>query len=100
LIHCIATINKTAVAHYKTPFIELNAEQKFDLLETFDRVAKETVDKTNSAYKNYGKLKSLIVFGFFTSELGTKNCLRYAAIPGKYSGQIAYREGDKMWAFN
>ncbi|GEM_PF-915074 len=100
LIQCIITIDETAKVRFKKSFVRLGAKQRFELLQAFDRAAKANKDKENIAYTNYSKLRSLIVFGFFTSEPGMKKCLRYAAIPGKYSGQIAYKKGDKIWEFN
>lgn len=100
MIRCIVMIDETAVSGFKKTFVELGTEQKFELIKAFDRAVKDNADPDNVAYTNYSKLRSLIVFAFFTSESGMMKYLRYAAIPGKYSGQIPYQKGDKLWAFN
>jgi hypothetical protein len=43
-------------------------------------------------------MKQLTLLGFFTSEVGATQALRYVAVPGKYEGCIPYAKGDKAWA--
>lgn len=100
LIASILTINETANQRFKKPFARLGNKQKEELLKAFDKEATNNSDSKNIAYLNYTKLKNLIVFGFFTSELGATTCLRYLPIPGYYKGEIAYKKGDKAWALN
>lgn len=100
LIKSILAIDETADRRFGKPFAKLGNAQKQELLKAFDRGAKNNKDSGNIAYVNYAKLKSLIVFGFFTSEIGATQCLRYLPIPGYYKGEIAYKKGDKAWALN
>lgn len=46
----------------------------------------------------WGTIKGLTVSGFFTSEVGCTQILRYEAVPGKYDGAAPYKKGDKAWA--
>jgi hypothetical protein len=46
----------------------------------------------------YRKLKELTLLGFFTSEPGATETLRYIQVPGRYDGCVPYEEGDKAWA--
>jgi PBP1b-binding outer membrane lipoprotein LpoB len=61
--------------------------------------------------KNYGKtktpeqpnhyfrmVKELTLLGFFTSEVGATQVLRYLPVPGKYDGNYPYKKGDRAWA--
>jgi hypothetical protein len=43
-------------------------------------------------------MKELTLWGFFSSEIGATQALRYVAIPGRYEGCIPYKKGDKAWA--
>jgi len=43
-------------------------------------------------------LKQLTLTGFFTSEVGMKQALRYVKIPGRYDGNYPYKKGEKAWA--
>jgi len=43
-------------------------------------------------------LKALTLLGYFTSEIGCTQAMRYLPVPGKYDGDYPYRQGDKAWA--
>jgi hypothetical protein len=43
-------------------------------------------------------LRELTVLGYFTSEIGAKQALRYIETPGRYEGCIPYTKGEKAWA--
>jgi hypothetical protein len=43
-------------------------------------------------------MKQLTMLGFFTSEVGAKQALRYVPVPGRYDGCAPYKKGDKAWA--
>ncbi|WP_040670387.1 gluconate 2-dehydrogenase subunit 3 family protein [Nitritalea halalkaliphila] len=42
--------------------------------------------------------KDLTVLGYFTSEIGATQALRYMETPGKYDGCMEYVPGDRAWA--
>ncbi|GHF01377.1 gluconate 2-dehydrogenase subunit 3 family protein [Thalassotalea profundi] len=46
---------------------------------------------------HFKSLKALIVFGYFTSEIGATKALNYQAVPGGYKGSIPYNENAKSW---
>ncbi len=43
-------------------------------------------------------IKELTLLGFFTSELGATQVLRYEAVPGRYDGCVPFSEVGKTWA--
>jgi hypothetical protein len=43
-------------------------------------------------------MKQLTMLGYFTSEVGSTQALRYVPVPGKYEGCIPYKKGDRAWA--
>ena len=43
-------------------------------------------------------MKELTLLGYFTSEIGQKQALRYNPVPGKYEGCVPYTKGEKAWA--
>jgi hypothetical protein len=45
----------------------------------------------------FQQLKQLAIFGYFTSEKGRTEGLRYVPVPGKYEGVIDYKKGDKAF---
>lgn len=46
----------------------------------------------------YRMIKQLTVWGYFSSEVGTKQALRYAPIPGRYDGNVKIEPGQRAWA--
>ena len=46
------------------------------------------------------QLKELTVWGFFTSEVGAKQVLRYNPMPMKFDGHFPRSPGDTTWAPN
>ena len=42
-------------------------------------------------------LKGLMVFGYFTTEVGATQALNYQAVPGGFRGSIPYNEQSKAW---
>ena len=43
-------------------------------------------------------LKDLVLLGYFTSEAGATQALRYDPVPGAYRGSVPLRPGDRAWA--
>jgi hypothetical protein len=43
-------------------------------------------------------LKQLTILGYFNSEIGATQTLRYVAVPGRYDGEVPYKKGDRAWA--
>jgi hypothetical protein len=55
--------------------------------------------KTQTLPNHYfQQLKQLAIFGYFTSEKGRTEALRYVPVPGKFEGVIDYRKGEKSFA--
>lgn len=115
-------LNKTSQEKYDKEFMKLTPAERKELLITLDKEAKaykEKVkafdDKENAKEveaRNTGKqyerqrmsphyftmMKQLTLLGYFTSEIGSKQALRYNPVPGKYEGCVPYKKGDKAWA--
>ena len=81
-------------------FMESSAEQRHDLLVDLDKEAKEyqKTKKKEDPNHYFRMMKELTLWGYFTSEVGAKQALRYVAVPGKFEGCIDYKKGDKAWA--
>jgi hypothetical protein len=43
-------------------------------------------------------LKDLVLLGYFTSEAGATQALRYDPVPGAYRGSVPLKTGDRAWA--
>lgn len=81
-------------------FMEIDAAQRKTLLTGIDNEAKAYMAKKKPEEpKHYFRMmKELTLLGYFTSEIGATQALRYMAVPGKYEGCIPYKKGDRAWA--
>jgi hypothetical protein len=43
-------------------------------------------------------IKELTLLGYFTSEIGYTQALRYVETPGRFDPCVPYEPGDKAWA--
>ena len=85
---------------YSKEFLQLTSSQKHDLLVILHKEAGEyNKSKIKGDPDHYfSMMKSMILFGYFTSEPGATRALRYVQTPGLYNGNVAYKKGDKVWA--
>jgi hypothetical protein len=83
-------------------FLEITPEQRKELLIEIDKEAKDYAKnaKENDAKHYFRLMKELTLLGFFTSEPGATQALRYVETPGKYDGCMPYKKGDKAWALS
>lgn len=87
-----------------------NTGKKFDDLETQERHDfVMSLENEASSYKDtrkpedpethyYTMIKQLTVLGYFTSEIGATQALRYVAVPGRWDPCVTLQPGDKAWA--
>ncbi|MDX2284787.1 MAG: gluconate 2-dehydrogenase subunit 3 family protein [Bacteroidia bacterium] len=82
-------------------FVDLDDAAKKELLTGLDAEAK-AYDKAKTdpqAPAHYfSMMKQLTLWGYFTSEIGSNQALRYLEVPGPYQGCIPYTKGDRAWA--
>ena len=71
-------------------FLKLSSQEQFDELNQLDQMA------SNDESHYFKSLKSLTQWGYFSSELGIKEGLRYNPIPGSYKGCVPY-DGEVAW---
>jgi hypothetical protein len=114
----IAGLNAACTKANSKSFMDCTPDQRKSFLITLEKEAKEynkqkdekekaAVEKAR-AEKNpdfvaapshyYTMIKQLTLFGYFSSEIGSKQALRHLPVPGKYDGAYPYKKGDKAWA--
>ena len=65
---------------------------------------KSTLEKAQDKSKNappkhyFRMIKELTLLGYFTSEIGQTQALRFNMVPGRYDGCVPYTKGEKAWA--
>ena len=81
-------------------FMDSSATERTTLLKDLNKQLKayDTAKKDTDPAHYFGLIKQLTLLGYFTSEIGATQALRYVAIPGKYEGCVPYKKGDRAWA--
>lgn len=99
-IEGLGQLERAARDKYGSVFQKLNASDRTALLTTIDKEAKDYQrNKPSDDPDHYFSLfKQITLLGFFTSELGATQALRYVQIPGRFDGNYPYKKGDKAWA--
>lgn len=93
-------INDAADKKFDKSFMNLAPAQRHELLVAIDNEQKEYAkNKKDDQPNHYFRLmKELTLLGYFTSEPGATQALRYIESPGRYDGCVPYTKGEKAWA--
>lgn len=76
-------------------FMDASVEERTEYLNELKAKAANTEEKGPAVI---GMLRDLTVLGYFTSEIGATQQLRFVEVPGRYDGCIDYTPGDKAYA--
>jgi hypothetical protein len=81
-------------------FIASSPAQRLALLERLDLEAIEYMRRPGSAERPhyFRMIKELTLLGYFTSEIGYTQAMRYVETPGRFEPCTTYTAGDKAWA--
>jgi hypothetical protein len=96
----LRSIDDACRTTHGTGFMQATAEQRLALLEALD---KEQYDyqrnKSREEPTHYFRMmKELAMLGFFTSEIGYTQAMRYKETPGEYQPCVPYVKGETSWA--
>ncbi|BFM07230.1 gluconate 2-dehydrogenase subunit 3 family protein [Halioxenophilus aromaticivorans] len=92
--------------HYGKTFSALTAQQKQELLQQLEQSAAEHPwyqrGNVRRAFVSSAPficmIKELTVWGYFTSEIGCKQALRYNPMPMHFDGEVTLQDGEAAWA--
>lgn len=94
----LVSLNTASEMQYQRPFLKLSSSERHNFLVQLDIETDQPQSAPDEKPHYFSLLKGLSLLGYFTSEIGATQALRYVPVPGKYEGSIAYRAGDKAWA--
>ena len=96
----LTKINDASKKKFDKSFMEVDAKQRNALLVELDNEQKDYMKKKkkDDSSHYFRMMKELTLLGYFTSEIGCTQALRYVDVPGKYDGCITYKKGDKAFA--
>ena len=83
--------------NYGNDYIKLNAAQQDGILTNLEQQAQTL--KQDGVTPFFQLLKELTLVGYYTSETGATQEIRYLPIPGSYDGCVEWKEGDRVFFF-
>ncbi|MEY4937747.1 MAG: hypothetical protein RIS64_4106 [Bacteroidota bacterium] len=83
---------------FKKAFAECNTAERTQLLKVVESEFSEARKQKSKDLNYWGIMKELTMLGYFTSEIGCTQALRYEQIPSRYDGNMPYKKGDKAFA--
>lgn len=90
----INKIEQQSLVHYSIPYYQLSFTQQTTLLVALEQ---QKMGFTESDKQQFKALKALMVFGYFTTEVGATQVLNYQAVPGGFKGSVDYSSLKKSW---
>lgn len=81
------TFMANCVERFNTSFVELDENSQITYLQDLDK------DEDEDSF--FKALKGIILWGYFTSELGMKS-MNYVPVPGKFEGCITIDDQEKI----
>lgn len=93
-------IDRQSTEVYGGDFMSAAPAQRLALLESLDAEQLAWMQsKTEDAPAHYFRMmKELALLGYFTSEIGYNQAMRYAETPGRFDPCVPYEPGEKTWA--
>jgi hypothetical protein len=91
----LARAASAAQSRHQQPFLALSQAQQLALLTHMELAQQEFNAADRSDFKY---LKGLVLFGYYTAEVGATQELRYDAVPGGYKGEVKFSKLGKAWS--
>jgi hypothetical protein len=90
----LLSLNAQAKKRYKQSFSPCSAAQQLTLLTDAEQ-ARNGFDANEK--RQFKVLKELVIFGYYTSEVGATQEQAYLSVPGDFKGSIPYDSVGKAW---
>jgi hypothetical protein len=102
----LAAMETSIAVEYGKSFERLSADQQLEIMQTMEAQASDSpwyaMGNTQREFISDApficQIKELTVWGFFTSEVGAKQALRYDPMPGHFEGDIPLQKNAASWA--
>ena len=107
-------INEACQREYGASFIQARPEQRLALLKRLDAERQAELDALDALRRSrapvapppppdapvhyFRLMKELALVGYFTSEIGYRQAMRYTETPGRYDPCAPHKPGEKIWA--
>jgi hypothetical protein len=101
----LADLEARCRAQFDRSFMDLSSEERMTILGPLDEEAVEARVKAAEAGSReitdqpfFGMMKEMTLAGYYTSEIGMTQELRYEEYPGTWKGCIPFDEVGRTWA--
>ncbi|MGE0462650.1 MAG: gluconate 2-dehydrogenase subunit 3 family protein [Vicinamibacterales bacterium] len=107
-------LDEACRAATSTTFMQATTAQRLTLLEALDREQRTTMEERAEAPRSrapaaaarpedepphyFRMMKELALLGYFTSEIGYRQAMRYIESPGRFDPCAPHAPGDQSWA--
>ena len=85
-------LQKQSREHSPGGFAGLGTADRESVLSSFEATA------GSRSPNSFRQIKELTLLGYFTSEVGATQALRYDPVPGSYRGSVRMGNSDRSWA--
>ncbi len=81
-------------------FMSVGTADRLELLEALDREQHAYMQSRgpDDPPHYFRMMKELALLGYFTSEIGYRQAMRYVETPGRYDPCVPYTPGERAWA--
>lgn len=92
----LATLDRECRKQNGAAFMACTPAQRTALLERLD--AEQYAQRNSGTLHYFRMMKELTLLGYFTSEIGYTQAMRYTETPGRFDPCVPYAPGEKSWA--
>ena len=92
-------VDAEAESQHGAPFLECSSDQQIELITAWDEAAfgsDAEFDPESPPF--FRTMKELTVYGYYTSEIGASQELRFDPVMGRYEPCIPFEEIGRAWA--
>ena len=94
----LEAFENSVLEEHGSSYADLEPEVQFQVADSQNRRAVGGEHTDDQAAQFFLVMKELTVMGYFTSEIGATQTLRYEKVPGRYDACIPFDEVGKTWA--
>lgn len=96
----LSSLQALCLRSYGAHFQNVTAAQRLALLERLDAEQHHYMEshEEGAPVHFFRMLKELTLLGYYTSEIGYTQAMRYTETPGRFDPCAPYSPGDKSWA--
>jgi len=91
-VSVLDAVDDRARDQHQKRFVELDAAQKLDIMRQYD------ADALGEEGNPYRRFKELVLLGYYSSEIGATQELRFEMVPGAWHGDIPFSDVGRTWA--